>query len=393
MNNELTVLNKNVNSKLDNIVTTINERSPTSSTFKTPDSEDYLMNFNNDIKNNMNNSINELKNYIKEIIDAKIDEKINNSNVENISNSNNNPSLNNTINELKNNVEAVNANINANNNNLINELMAKISSNNDQKLREMEERFNQKLEQFINSKNNNNKNEENNTHMNSVLENMDKSIKELKVSLNSKNSEIEKLSEMTELLNKNSSNNDKAKEEEQLKYMEFTKTLEEDLKQQLRKFKNDICNNINGTQVSSEPNENDNNEKSDKPIVNYDQDTIDYVKQIRDNVDKQLLEFRRALFNLSETIKTNSSSSSTQKGFNPEMIETIRSFRTEMKSQYQDFTEMIKQTLTKQDESNKFNKDLPNSGNKIIKDNSKFSLLINILHLFIIIIIICYNHL
>ncbi|KAG4098073.1 hypothetical protein H8356DRAFT_1332222 [Neocallimastix lanati (nom. inval.)] len=363
MNNEISVLNKNVSTKLDDIATTINEKSPTSSVFKTPESEVFLTNYNNDIKNNMNNSINELKSYIKEVIEAKIDEKMSNSSIStNNRVSGSNSSLNNTINELKNNVQAVNDNINTNNNNLINQLIEKISLDNDQKLREIEKRLNQKLEELINYRNKN----ENNEMMNSLLENINKSFKDLKISLNSKNNEIERLTEITEKMNENSTINNKEKEDEQLKYMEFTKNLEEDIKQQLRKFKNDICNNMNGT-ISEE---NNNEEKSEKVITNYDQDTIDYVKQIRDNVDKQLLEFRRTIFDIYENIKTNSSSS-TQKGFNPEMIETIRSFRTEMKNQYQDFTEIIKQTLSKQEENNnKISKDLPNSGNKIIKDNT-----------------------
>jgi hypothetical protein len=367
MNNELTILNKNVNTKLDNIVTSINEKSPTSPSFKTPDSEDFITNFNNDIKNNMNNLTNELKNYIKEVIDAKIDEKILNSNIgTNKGNSGSNKSLNNTINELKNNVQIVNENINTNNNNLINELIEKISNSNDQKLKEMEERFNEKLDILVNFKNNC----DNNEKINSVLENMDKSISDLKVSLKYKNDEIEKLTEITEEMGKKIENNNTIeKEDEQLKYMEFTKTLEEDIKQQLRKLKNDICNNMNGI-PSGESNNNENTEKAERFVTNYDQDTIDYVKQIRDNVDKQLLEFRRALFDLSENIKANTSPTS-QKGFNPEMIETIRSFRSEMKNQYQDFTEMIKKTLSKKETTNKINKEFQNSGNKVIKDNAK----------------------
>lgn len=154
-----------------------------------------------------------------------------------------NSSLNNTINELKNNVQAVNDNINTNNNNLINQLIEKISLDNDQKLREIEKRLNQKLEELINYRNKN----ENNEMMNSLLENINKSFKDLKISLNSKNNEIERLTEITEKMNENSTINNKEKEDEQLKYMEFTKNLEEDIKQQLRKFKNDICNNMNGT--------------------------------------------------------------------------------------------------------------------------------------------------
>ncbi|ORX78148.1 hypothetical protein BCR32DRAFT_270229 [Anaeromyces robustus] len=459
MNNELTMLNNNVNTKLDGIVTTIIEKSPTSSTFKTPLSDDF-MNYNNDIKNNMNNSINELKNYIKDVIDSKIDEKLNNANTgnnennnnndnNNNNNNNNNESFNNSINELKNyikdiieskmserttssNMDNTNNNnnnnngsdnsallnelknciqsmnnnnnnnnnnnsnngsdnnaiinelkssiqsMNNNNNNLINELLEKISENNNEKLREMEERFNRKLEALTNANNNINKNNiEQQEETESLLKDMDKSIKEMRESINSKNNDIEKLSEQINKTAINNENNNKDREDEHLKYMEFTKSIEEDLKQQLRKFKNDICNNINnGTQMqvenegeSNNNNNNDNNNNNNSTID--DKDTIDYVKQMRDNVDKQLIEFKKALNDLSEIVK-NQSNASSQRGFNPEMIEAVRSFRSEMKNQYQDFCDIVKSTISKQEEINHRNsKDLPLSVNKIIKDDTK----------------------
>jgi len=347
MNNELKSLNTNVNNKLDNIVTTIIEKSPTSSTFKTPDSEEFMSAFNNDIKNNMNDSINELKGYIKNVIDTKINEKF-----DNASNNNNN-------------------NNNALNANLINELMARINNDNDNRIREMEERFNKKLEALANSRSRSNT-EEQNAQTKSMLEDMGKSIKELKTTMNAKNNDIERLTEITQQINKNASNSNESKEDENLKYMEFTKSLEEDLKQQLRRFKNDICNNINnGTPLPTE-------DASNEPPVNSssardDQDTIEYVKQMRDNVDKQLIEFRKTIKELSDNVTANQISSSGSKGFNPEMIEAVRSFRTEMNNQYQEFSELIKDMLMKhQEEANRESKNLPATANKIIKDDSKF---------------------
>ncbi|ORX60953.1 hypothetical protein BCR36DRAFT_365542 [Piromyces finnis] len=344
MNSELQELNTNVNNKLDNIVTTIIEKSPTSSTFKTPDSEDFISTFNSDLKNNMNDSINELKDYIKDLIEKRINEKLDST------------SYNNTTSSI--------------NDNLINEMMIRINNENCNRIREMEERFNKKLEALTNSKNRSS-NEEQTTQTRSMLEEMGRSIKELKASMNSKNSEIERLAEMTQQINKNSSNDNKSKVDDNLKYMEFTKTLEEDLKQYLRKFKSDICNNIkNGTSLPSENTSNDNEPSENNTNTKDDQDTIEYVKQIRDNVDKQLNEFRKSLNELSENVQSNQISSS--KGFNPEMIEAVRSFRSEMQNQYQEFTELMKDVLLKQQEENaRNNKNLPTSVNKIIKDDTK----------------------
>jgi len=395
MNNELKTLNENVNSKLDGIVTTIMENSPTSSSFKTPDSEGFMSNFsnfNNDIKSNMNDSINELKNYIRDIIETKISENTMNSNNNNNDSNIRNQSyeeesqkqINSTLNELKSNIEAMNSN----HSNMFNELMTRIANENDNRIREMEERFNQKLEALTNSQNRvieSNNNEEQAQQTKLLLENMERSIKELKSTINAKNNEIEKLKEMTEQMNKNTSalaSNDRKEDEEKLKYMEFTKTLEEDIKQQLRRFKNEICSSIsrNGNierELSSSDEAltptPDNMNKKDFAFKD-DQDTIDYVKQIRDNVDRQLIEFKMAINDLSKNVsRSNVTSSSNSNGFNPEMIETIRSFRSEIKSQYQDFCDMMKDIIMKQNENNnKREKDLPSSVNKIIKDDSKF---------------------
>ena len=396
MNNELKTLNDNVNTKLDGIVTSIIEKSPTSSIFKTPDSEGFISNisnFNNDIKSNMNDSINELKNYIREIIETKISENLNNSNNNSNSDSNKNYNneeesqkqtaiINNTLNELKGNIETMNSN----HNHMINELMTRIANENDNRIREMEERFNQKLEALTNIQNR--FNEANNVEEQAeqtqyMLENMANSIKELKNTINAKNSEIEKLKDMTEQMNKNTSvlasNNNKSKDDdERLKYMEFTKTLEEDIKQHLRKFKKDICSSISSNNENIDNEENDDvvtptpdNVNKKENMFKDDQDTIDYVKQIRDNVDRQLLEFKMAINDLSDNINHSKTiSSSNSNGFNPEMIETIRSFRSEIKSQYQDFCDMMKDILIKQQENNKKEKDFPS--NKIIKDNSMF---------------------
>jgi len=395
MNNELKTLNENVNSKLDGIVTTIMENSPTSSSFKTPDSEGFMSNFsnfNNDIKSNMNDSINELKKYIRDIIETKISENTMNSNNNNNDSNIRNQSyeeesqkqINSTLNELKSNIEAMNSN----HSNMFNELMTRIANENDNRIREMEERFNQKLEALTNSQNRvieSNNNEEQAQQTKLLLENMERSIKELKSTINAKNNEIEKLKEMTEQMNKNTSalaSNDRKEDEEKLKYMEFTKTLEEDIKQQLRRFKNEICSSIskNGNierELSSSDEAltptPDNMNKKDFAFKD-DQDTIDYVKQIRDNVDRQLIEFKMAINDLSKNVsRSNVTSSSNSNGFNPEMIETIRSFRSEIKSQYQDFCDMMKDIIMKQNENNnKREKDLPSSVNKIIKDDSKF---------------------
>jgi len=176
---------------------------------------------------------------------------------------------------------------------------------------------------------------------------------------------------MTELISKNASiDNNGTKDDEQLKYMEFTKNLEEDIKQQLRKFKNDICKSMNnGASLPAEETDNNNVNVVNKSTRD-DQDTIDYVKQMRDNVDKQLIEFRKALKDISENVRTTQSGPT--KGFNPEMIETVRSFRSEIKSQYEDFCDLIKELLKKQqEESNRTSKDLPTSVNKIIKDDTR----------------------